>query len=289
MPDDGVIGSGEFVATLITGTTVISGRTFANKEVQYSEINGLAIFEGDIVLGTVEQTQNKYLRYVVSRTSLLDSERLQTDPDVKQAISTLQRAAEEFQALGIAVNDKQLLWPGNLVTFEIHPALPFPERVTQAIAHWEAHTKFRFKQHQHETDFVVFQPGADCNSPVGRVGGQQIVMLDSNCTMGGVIHEIGHTIGLWHEHTRSDRDRFIHIDFANITPGAEKNFTQHISDGVDLGNYDYGSIMHYPAGAFAKDTSKPTIIAPGGVIIGQRSDLSAGDIAAANTIASFSQ
>jgi hypothetical protein len=103
--------------------------------------------------------------------------------------------------------------------------------------------------------------------------------------MGAVIHEIGHTIGMWHEHTRSDRDRFIHVDFSNIIMGHEKDFCQHISDGVDLRDYDYGSIMHYGANDFAKDESKPTIIVPDGVIIGQRDALSPNDIAAANSIA----
>ena len=43
--------------------------------------------------------------------------------------------------------------------------------------------------------------------------------------------------------------------------------------------------MHYPAFAFAADASKPTIIVPAGVRIGQREALSPDDIAAAAAIA----
>ena len=60
----------------------------------------------------------------------------------------------------------------------------------------------------------------------------------------------------------------------------EHNFDQHITDGDDVGSYDYGSIMHYPREAFALDPGRPTLVTPHGEAIGQRLGLSAGDIAA---------
>src|SRR4029077_7940111 len=64
-------------------------------------------------------------------------------------------------------------------------------------------------------------------------------------------------------------------------------FDQHITDGDDIGAYDFGSIMHYPRNAFSidgSDTITPIVAVPPGVTIGQRNALSAGDIAAANTL-----
>ena len=70
--------------------------------------------------------------------------------------------------------------------------------------------------------------------------------------------------------------------WANIDPSMQFNFSQHISDGDDLGAYDFGSIMHYPANAFTIN-GQNTIVAkqalPSGVVMGQRSGLSAGDLA----------
>ena len=40
------------------GTTYISGVTFGPKKVEYEIINGLAIFEGDIILGKAEYLEN---------------------------------------------------------------------------------------------------------------------------------------------------------------------------------------------------------------------------------------
>jgi hypothetical protein len=65
---------------------------------------------------------------------------------------------------------------------------------------------------------------------------------------------------------------------------ARHNFRQEITDGNHVYAYDYGSVMHYPAYAFAIDRSKPTIIAPQGITIGQRRGLSSGDIRTVNTI-----
>ena len=75
------------------------------------------------------------------------------------------------------------------------------------------------------------------------------------------------------------------MPLAKIQAGLEHNFDQHITDGDDIGAYDYGSIMHYPRDAFSIDGSDTlTPINPASAAIGQRTALSAGDVAAANTL-----
>ena len=157
--------------------------------------------------------------------------------------------------------------------------------------------KYNAKYYPNYVSFIQYtpQPGEKqeevfhCSSPIGMQGsGEQSVVVSDQCITGDVIHEIGHTVGLWHEQSREDRDDYIRVVFDNIEPKDVHNFNQHVSDGDDVGDYDYGSIMHYGASYFSKN-GLPTIEvlkieSPDAGSIGQKNGLSAGDIAEVNLL-----
>ena len=131
-------------------------------------------------------------------------------------------------------------------------------------------------------DHLHFQSGPGCASWVGRQGGRQAVWVGSSCTSGSVMHEIGHALGLEHEHTRPDRDQHVRVLWDRIVAEKRHNFALAPAGTGELGDYDVGSIMHYGPANFSVD-GRPTLEAldpESARTMGQRDAPSAGDIAA---------
>ncbi|MBX3230583.1 MAG: hypothetical protein KIT84_00085 [Labilithrix sp.] len=70
-------------------------------------------------------------------------------------------------------------WPGGIVPYVIDASLPSSNRVTDAIAHWEAKTKIRFVPRTKERDYLHFRSGGGCSSMIGHQGNRQFVNLNT--------------------------------------------------------------------------------------------------------------
>ncbi|KAG7165676.1 Blastula protease 10-like 1 [Homarus americanus] len=102
-------------------------------------------------------------------------------------------------------------------------------------------------------------------------------------SFGSVMHEIAHAIGFWHEHSRSDRDNHIIVNYDNIKDTNIRNFDIKNDNSYGV-PYDYHSDLHYSARAFHGNghitiaTKNPLYQG----VIGQRTGLSHMDYLLAN-------
>ncbi|GFY68877.1 high choriolytic enzyme 2 [Trichonephila inaurata madagascariensis] len=99
--------------------------------------------------------------------------------------------------------------------------------IYQAIEQYHRHTCVRFVPRTNQTDYIRIFSGNGCWSAVGRSGGRQDLSLGKGCGyIGLVIHQLGHAIGLFHEHQRSDRDNYVTIYRQNAIPSQLHNFAK---------------------------------------------------------------
>ncbi|KAM9307087.1 LOW QUALITY PROTEIN: bone morphogenetic protein 1-like [Pholidichthys leucotaenia] len=192
-----------------------------------------------------------------------------------------------------ATSRPERVWPDGIIPYVISGNFSGSQRAIfrQAMRHWEKHTCVTFTERTTEESYIVFtyRPCGCCSYVGRRGGGPQAISIGKNCDKFGiVVHELGHVIGFWHEHTRPDRDEHVSIVRDNIQSGQEYNFLKMEPSEVDsLGEmYDFGSIMHYARNTFSRGIFLDTILPRYDVngvrpLIGQRTKLSKGDIAQA--------
>lgn len=157
------------------------------------------------------------------------------------------------------------LWPSREIPYGIAPDMPQPERIKEALEWLHRQTPIRFVPFQGEEDAINFVPATEhCVSFLGRVGGHQPIRLGPKCARQEILHEILHALGFPHEHSRSDRDRYVDIQWDNVDPAQKLQFAVVPAVAMDTVRgtpFSFQSIMLYPANAFARDKSRPTIIA----------------------------
>ncbi|XP_010875827.1 bone morphogenetic protein 1b isoform X2 [Esox lucius] len=248
----------------------------------------LRLFKVDRILDLTHRTIQTFNHTDSKVNGSGSSESSRNDTSPHSRVSPRRRRA--------ATSRPERVWPDGVIPYVISGNFSGSQRAIfrQAMRHWEKHTCVTFIERTAEESYIVFtyRPCGCCSYVGRRGGGPQAISIGKNCDKFGiVVHELGHVIGFWHEHTRPDRDEHVSIIRDNIQPGQEYNFLKMEPGEVDsLGEvYDFDSIMHYARNTFSRGLFLDTILPRYDVNgvrppIGQRTRLSKGDIAQARKL-----
>jgi hypothetical protein len=151
-----------------------------------------------------------------------------------------------------------IFWPEGIVPYEFDENVSQvnKDRMIEAMAVWEDAANINFVPRTEEDTSYIHIKDSDINaSAVGMFSGEQVVQIHNWDKKYIIIHELGHTLGFWHEHSRYDRDEYIMMNRDNIDMNDE-DFKDNFGKESKLyfhvyGPYDFDSVMHYDQYAFS--------------------------------------
>lgn len=257
------------------------------EQVTVEVLDGLAILDGDMVLGPKQ--------YILNPAPVEETVPVTGDYNTRKS------------AL-LALSNRVFLWPNGVIPYEIDSELKSrPDQIKEihsAVQTLNNDTNLHLVPRTNESVFLKYvkNDGDGTFADVGYPGWihtfhvtseVQEVNLASWATASDIIHETLHVAGCRHEQSRNDRDAYVKIIEDNVIGDKLHNFEKYVVAHKDMGPYDYESIMHYPEGAFCKTDITgscvgKTIVAlkplPPNFLLGFASNLSSGDIDGVNAL-----
>ena len=249
-----------FIVNVSAAGQTASGRSFSNQAavqtglwhgrvVNYTLEGGHALYEGDIILGRVD---------------------------------ALSPSGVHSNAVGVAY--ASYLWPKvngvATVYYQIDPNTGDLANIDTAISQfnsdfsgliqWVAWNPQNPQSPTHVYISLTGSPSGVCEAEEGyqpTFPQPQPMSGASNCSVGTILHEMGHVIGLWHEHSRSDRDSFVSVNYNNVIKGSWSYFETLADNAQNLTLYDYASVMEYPSFAFSRNGGPVIETVPPGIAL----------------------
>ncbi|MBK1897887.1 M12 family metallopeptidase [Chryseobacterium paridis] len=242
-------------------------KVWPQKKILLSFITVLTLASCDKNEGIMEEAQ----------TNSINSQNIKKGQLGGQAITYERKNGMNFFQGDIVLSDEQLAgneshnkggatlsrWPSGKIYYTVASNMGSinANKITNAVNEYNNKTNTQWIPRTNQTNYVEFifgsSSGYDGWAHIGYQGGKQNISLDQNIDLASVIHEMGHTVGLYHEHCRKDRDQYVSIQWNNIQNGQAYNFDIYNS-GTDIGPFNINSVMMYWPNSYSKN-GQPTI------------------------------
>ncbi|XP_074597719.1 zinc metalloproteinase nas-7-like [Brevipalpus obovatus] len=190
---------------------------------------------------------------------------------------------KDFKLREAMWENDHLYWNNHRIPYQILGNFSKKERalLAKSIKKFENSSCLKFPpKTRDDTHFFTFIHGDECKVKKRSRNDFRMVIMNEKCIAPRTIqHNIMHILGFSHEHTRSDRDKYVDINWNNIVPDKKRYF--FVTKNNLLGEpYDYDSIMHVAENYHSSNPDQPTIIPKKeGITIGRSRKLSSGDAA----------
>jgi hypothetical protein len=201
---------------------------------------------------------------LISGDQLLDEDHL----EVRDSGDSIAGEGSPTASVNGFIHYKSKPWPGGVIPIEIHKSLSELhnaeykiKKFYKACEYWSSVANVKCVPRNKQKDYVELRVDKKgCYTHVGYKPGKISVLnlQKDGCWLDRIIyHEIGHVLGLLHEHQRSDRHRYIKINWQNVL--VEKHgFFSILTSNLEKTKYDFDSIMHYGHKNFSRN-GEPTI------------------------------
>ncbi|MGB9085805.1 MAG: M12 family metallopeptidase, partial [Terriglobales bacterium] len=186
----------------------------------YTIENGRAISEGDIILGQVDPLPDAGA--IPNSVGVAYASYLWPKVDgVATVYYQINSSSGDQTNIGAAITQFNLDFPGLIQWVAWNPEAPQSPTYVEINLNGAA-TGVCEAEEGYQPKFTQPQP----------MGGA------SNCAVGTILHEMGHVIGLWHEHERSDRNTYVTVNYNNVIKGSWSNFELLGDNAQNLTLYD---------------------------------------------------